>query len=398
MKLTLLIDLDDTLLPHSTEKFIPPYLKALSGHLSELASPQRVQEVLLSATRKAMENHDPATTIKQAFDDYFYPTLGTTYHEMEDSLLDFYNTKYPGLSPISSPYPDIVKFMDESLERGYQLVIATNPIFPKIATAQRLQWAGFPTDEYPYALISTYEDFHFSKPHPAYFMEILAQIGWPESQVVMIGNDFNLDILPAKQIGLPTFWITDDYTKKSCKPRHGAGSLKDFHSWLELQNEESITPDLSSFNTSLETLRTTPAALLTLLDKSPAGRWNLRPDQISWSITEVLCHLRDVDQEIHLPRFEILRDNPAPFLTGIDADTWADEREYVKQDGQQALSDFINSRKQLVDLVSKLPKSVEQKEIRHTIFGPTTLTEIISIAARHDRLHIQQLFSLIHSV
>jgi hypothetical protein len=91
----------------------------------------------------------------------------------------------------------------------------------------------------------------------------------------------------------------------------------------------------------------------------------------------------------------MLRDIPSPFLTAVDADTWAEERNYQQQDGQQALSDFIEARKKLVDLITDLPDTVVQKDIRHTIFGPITLDEIMRIAARHDRLHIQQIHTTI---
>ncbi|NIV10491.1 MAG: HAD hydrolase-like protein [Aliifodinibius sp.] len=346
------------------------------------------------ATRKAMENDDPLKTIKQTFDEHFYPRLGTSPNQMQESLLEFYTETYPSLSPIPAPDPAIVSFMDECLRNEYQLAIATNPIFPKIATYERLRWAGLPPEEYPYSLISTYENFHFTKPHPAYFMEMLAQIGWPNAQVIMIGNDLELDILPAQKIGLATYWVVNDETKKSCGNRHGAGPLQDFHSWMELQTEEDLMPDFSSYNSSLETFRTTPSALLTFLDDLSLNHWNHKPNNSSWSITEIICHLRDVDQEVHIPRIKLLRDNPSPFLAAIDADAWAEERGYHQQDGQEALMDFIAARKQLIELVSSLPKSVEKKEIRHTIFGPTSLNEIIRIAARHDRLHIQQVLSL----
>jgi len=395
MNLTLLIDLDDTLLPDSTEKFLPIYLNALSNHLSDLAPPEQVQGLLLAATYETMKNTDPGVTIKQVFDENFYPQLGTTTQQMEASLLDFYTNTHPTLSPISSPNSEIVDFVNTCFEKGFHIAVATNPIFPEIATLQRLDWAGVSPESYPYALISTYENFHFSKPNPAYYMEMLAQLGWPDSTVVMIGDSLEMDILPAQQIGLPTYWINNDYAKKSCTSRHGIGPIEDFHSWLTLQTEDDLKPDFSAFLSSLEIIRTTPAAILTFLDSLPPDDWTRKPDHNSWCITEILCHMRDVDLEVHIPRFEHLRDHPSPFLTAIDADSWAEERGYAKQNGPQALIDFLDARKRLVDLASQLPGSVKEKEIRHTIFGPTTLDEIMRIAARHDRLHIQQLFSLI---
>lgn len=396
MNLTLLIDLDDTLLPHSSERFLPAYISALSNHLSGVASPKLVEQYLLSATYKAISSSDPGTTIKQTFDENFYPLLGTTSGKLQDSILNFYNTEYLSLSPISTPDPDVISFIKNCVKKGYQLAIATNPIFPKIATYQRMRWAGLPPEDFPFSIITTYEDFHFTKPHPAYYMEILAQMGWQENQVVVIGNDLAGDILPCKDLGLATYWVTNDYTKKSCALKHGAGQLKEFHMWLDTQTEDSITPDLGGYLPSLETLHSTPAALLTFLNHTPLNQWRRKPNPDSWSITEILCHLRDVDIEVHIPRFRMLREAPSPFLTAVDADTWAEERNYQQQDGQQAIAEFIKARKILVDLITNLPENVRQKDIRHTIFGPITLDEIIRIAARHDRLHIQQIHATIN--
>ena len=56
-------------------------------------------------------------------------------------------------------------------------MVATNPIFPRKAILHRLSWAGLAPEQVPFALITDYERFHFAKPNPAFFAEILAQLG-----------------------------------------------------------------------------------------------------------------------------------------------------------------------------------------------------------------------------
>jgi len=91
----------------------------------------------------------------------------------------------------------------------------------------------------------------------------------------------------------------------------------------------------------------------------------------------------------------MVRDNPNPFIQAIDADTWAEERNYRQQDGAQALNGFLRSRQNLLEIAQAFPPDTAEKTIQHTLFGPTTLQELIRIASRHDRLHIQQLFAQI---
>jgi len=62
--------------------------------------------------------------------------------------------------------------------------------------------------------------------------------------------------------------------------------------------------------------------------------WNWRPDQDDWSLTEVLCHLRDVEGEVHQPRFVAVLERKDPFLPGASADEWAKVRGYRDQDGR----------------------------------------------------------------
>lgn len=41
--------------------------------------------------------------------------------------------------------------------KGYQIVVATNPLYPQVATYERLSWAGFEPDEFLH--VTTYEEF-----------------------------------------------------------------------------------------------------------------------------------------------------------------------------------------------------------------------------------------------
>lgn len=59
--------------------------------------------------------------------------------------------------------------------KGYPLVLATNPLFPRMATLERVAWAGL--DPADFVLITTFENCRFTKPNPGYFLEILEVIG-----------------------------------------------------------------------------------------------------------------------------------------------------------------------------------------------------------------------------
>lgn len=52
--------------------------------------------------------------------------------------------------------------MRELKRRGFGVALATNPIFPSVATESRIRWAGLEPEEF--ALYTTYENTAYCKP------------------------------------------------------------------------------------------------------------------------------------------------------------------------------------------------------------------------------------------
>jgi FMN phosphatase YigB (HAD superfamily) len=395
---TILIDLDDTLLDNDIRIFLPAYLQALSGELASLAEPQKVVSTLLAATKAMVENRRPDCTLKDVFDVSFYPVLKLDPALVQSYLDRFYANNYPALQGLTRPRPQSIRLVEDAMQRGYRVVIATNPLFPRTAILQRLAWAGLPYDKYPFDLVTSYETFHFSKPHAAYYAEIMARLGWPDGPVVMLGNDLHNDISPARQLGLAAFQITgaNQSTQDSLSPyaeAHNptaAGRLEDFLPWQDSLSVGSLQPDYTSPYAMQATLLSTPAALDSLSRNLVFADWCIRPTQDEWSPTEILCHLRDVEREVNLPRLQMVLKEKNPFLPGMDTDPWAEERRYITQSGPHALHKFTAARLELLDLLRAASPEDWQRPARHAIFGPTHLAEIVSIIAGHDRLHIQQ--------
>ena len=89
-----------------------------------------------------------------------------------------------------------------------QVIIATNPLFPRTAIEQRLDWAGIPATEFDYALVTTYENMHATKANPAYYREIIEKLERQPKECLMAGDDWDRDMLPPASIGIPIFWVT----------------------------------------------------------------------------------------------------------------------------------------------------------------------------------------------
>lgn len=392
MTRTLLVDLDNTLLGNDMDTFIPAYIQALTARLSEYADPKEISHSLLKATRQMFDNNRPDCTLMEVFDSVFYPELGLEKDTLQTSIDSFYVEDFPKLRRLTQYRLSAEELIKEALDRGFQIGIATNPLFPRTAIVQRLAWAGISVEDLTIALIPSYEIFHFAKPNPSYYAEFLGNLSWPEDPVVMIGDDPEMDIMAARQAGLPIFWVVEDediWTGKGESPPKG--TLEEFFKWFDSNEEGTLKPVLNTPTAMLAVLRSTPAVVKNLCTDLSPDKWIKRPEEDEWSPTEILCHLRDVEVEVNLPRIEKMLQEVNPFISGRDTDPWAMERDYIHQNGLNALHDFMAYRQKLLSILDHLDVDAWQRPARHAFFGPTNMKELIDILAGHDRLHIRQL-------
>ena len=132
MVLTLLIDLDDTLLGNAMEVFIPVYLEALGRHLADEIPPKIMVASMLDSTHMMFSNENPAQTLKETFDLHFFPSIGIAETSLRTQIEDFYNTSFSSLQKYTQYRPTALQFINTAINRGYRIGIATNPVFPKL--------------------------------------------------------------------------------------------------------------------------------------------------------------------------------------------------------------------------------------------------------------------------
>jgi FMN phosphatase YigB (HAD superfamily) len=97
-------------------------------------------------------------------------------------------------------------------EKGKRLVLATNPIFPALATECRMGWAGLSPEDFE--MYTTYENSSFCKPNTEYYRAILYSIGLSAEECLMVGNDVGEDMV-ASTLGMKVFLLTDCLINKA---------------------------------------------------------------------------------------------------------------------------------------------------------------------------------------
>jgi FMN phosphatase YigB (HAD superfamily) len=395
MPLTLLLDLDDTLLDTNLEVFVPAYFQALSQHMAPHVSPNAMMRALVNGLHVMNENEDPTRTLQEVFETHFYPDLGISKEAAFDVLEEFYDNVFPTLGGHTQVKPDAVALIEWALGRGFRVAIATDPFFPRKATYQRVRWAGLDPDGLE--LISTFDHFHFSKTHPAYYAEVLGRLGWPDGPVLMVGNDVTRDLIPAHRLGLATYLIDGD-SASSPDFAVGHGDLAELRSWLESVDISTLEPWFKSRDAILAIMASTPAVWRSLSAPLTPEQWRIEPGGSDWALNEIVCHLRDTEREVHRMQLDLMFERKNAFIPRPDTSVWASEREYLSVNGAEALAEFATARLENLDKLRNLEESVWLRKARHAIFGPTDFTEIVSFMADHDRMHIQQAWKTLQSV
>ena len=393
MTMTLLLDLDDTLLNTNLEKFIPAYFQALAKDLAPHIAPELMFRALLSGTALMNESEDFSQTLEEVFANDFYPQLNVPMGELNDAIENFYDNIFPTLSGLTTQNPKARPFVDWAFSKGYRIAIATDPLLPRKATYHRLRWAGF--DPQQFELVTTYEHFHFSKTHSSYYAEVLGRLGWPDGPALMVGNDMERDIVPAKRLGLATFHIDEAPASKSGPEADFHGDLQDLCSLLESTDPSKLEPSYKSLDSILSILSSTPAVLRGLSRKVDSSLWSLPSDSGEWTFTELICHLRDTEREIHQIQIKLLKENSEPFIPRPDTGIWANQRNYLQEDGEAALREYITARRETLNLIKSFDPADWSRKARHAIFGPTAFLEVIGFIADHDRLHVQQAWRIL---
>ncbi len=230
-----LFDLDDTLLKTSTDAFLRRYFVTIGQYAAELMPPEELLAELQYCTKMTIQNTDTAVTNHDVFWQCFSARNNLDPVETEAFFDQFYRQEFPKMQSFTRPVPIAPTVVQACLDAGLKVVIATNPLFPAFAIEERLRWAGVPAEEYPFALVTTMDNMHASKPNLAYYREILAAVGVEADMAVMVGDDWKRDILPAHAVGMHTYWITPDNAQPpDATIPCGYGSLAHFYDLLKL--------------------------------------------------------------------------------------------------------------------------------------------------------------------
>lgn len=225
-----LFDLDGTLLPMDLECFTNAYFKGLVRCAAPLGyDPKQLSDGIMAGTA-AMIRNDGSKTNADVFWNVLASFVGDRIRDDAGIFDAFYENEFQdirsvcGFSSCAKETVALVKAL------GFIPALATNPLFPRIATESRVRWAGLDIGDFSF--LTTYETSVHCKPNPDYYRDLLKTLNLTAEECLMVGNDVGEDMIAA-ELGLHVFLLTDCLINRrnadiSCYPHGSFAELNDF--------------------------------------------------------------------------------------------------------------------------------------------------------------------------
>jgi hypothetical protein len=140
----------------------------------------------------------------------------------------------------------------------------------------------------------------------------------------------------------------------------------------------------------LDRMRQTPDEVGAAIHDQSDHVLGRRPAEGAWSATEIVCHLRDIE-EFYLERVRLILTHDEPVLIVLDPDRWAHERQYRRHDIIRAHAAFSIRRRETLAVLDALDIEQWDRAGLHRLRGRLTVRHIVHSWAKHDHGHLDQL-------
>ena len=232
---TVLFDLDGTLLPMDQDVFLKAYFGGLVKKLAPHGyDPEKLVRAIWAGTG-AMVKNDGRCSNEEVFWRAFEAIFGTGARQDEPIFRHFYENEFQQVRQVCGFNPEAAQTVAAIKEMGLRVALATNPLFPAVATESRIRWAGLEPGDFE--LFTVYENSCHCKPNPDYYRDVCARLDVRPEECLMVGNDAEEDLI-AESLGMKVFLLTDCLINKhnkdisSCS-QGGFGALMDYIRGLE---------------------------------------------------------------------------------------------------------------------------------------------------------------------
>lgn len=205
MKPVVFFDMDGTLLNMGESAFEKEYLQRMMLFF-ERKFPGKGKDIMkaMGYAAEKMKQNDGKQSNEVLFWQAFEKVSGQTRENFEPEFLQYYNTDYAHIGDGYVPHAAMKELVHLLYEKGYKLVVASNPLVPQVANQQRVRWAG--VDDVEWLEITSFEKYSSCKPNARFYQEICDRLQFDPTDCIMIGNSITDDGV-AQEIGMDFYLL-----------------------------------------------------------------------------------------------------------------------------------------------------------------------------------------------
>ncbi len=119
-----------------------------------------------------------------------------------------------------------------------------------------------------------------------------------------------------------------------------------------------------------------------------------KPTSESWCLLEIVCHLYDEERDDFRTRTKHVLETPALKMSPIDPPAWVVEHDYIKQDFNQKVTEFLEERSKSIEWLNSLQNSQWNNVYLHPQLGEMSAFTFLSNWLVHDFIHIRQIMKV----
>ena len=227
----IIFDYDGTLVMGNTDDFFKTFLKEVLFKYVRWfqADPEPFKKAFLIAIEE-MTNNMSHSTNEIVFYDSLAKSTGIKLEKLKDFFVDFYDNEFKLTHEAYDPIPLMSNVLNYLHNSGYNLILATDPMFPRNAVDFKLSDCNI-NPRY-FSLITTNQNCTRTKVSPEFYKEIIQKINIKPEESLMIGNHAEKDG-NASMVGIDTILLSDYLINYNNKKLDNTMTMKEFAEYIK---------------------------------------------------------------------------------------------------------------------------------------------------------------------
>lgn len=227
----IIFDYDGTLVMGSADDFFKTFFREVVIKYVKWFgdNPEPFKEAFLKAI-EAMTNNTTDKTNETVFYNTMAELTGINIQKIKDFFVDFYDNEFKNTHEAYDPIPLMGEVLDYLHDKGYNIILATDPMFPRNAVDFKLSDCNI-NPRY-FSLITTNQNCTRTKISPDFYNEILKKVNINPAESLMVGNHADKDG-NAEKAGIDTILLSDYLINYNNKKLDNTMTMQEFAEYIK---------------------------------------------------------------------------------------------------------------------------------------------------------------------